>query len=245
MKSVTYTTTRFASFICTTLALAAIPSIAQAVDVYSFDFENTTSGNLTPASIGWQSYATNSATDVSDETTYVYDTTADYLSTRLYSTMAASVVFSSTSVSLSNVSSISFNANQLLWAGTTMTIRIAVLTSSSWIVTDQTYTPSTESGYTTYTFTFTTDANAWRTLTVTEDESMSISSTTLSNDLDSSDILGIGLYVEGDSTSNGVVRVDQLDVSYTIPEASSTALSIGLMSILVCLAYHRKISSKR
>lgn len=260
---------KYAAFPVAAMALLLAPATAAGAVVYSEDFTRTGVSNLPVSNLGWKAFSGASATDISGNgatgTDYVAITPAagnpNTTNGALYS-VAGTVsgqIFSavetfSSGISLSDPSTISWTMGN---ASTSSTVRLLIqiggsnsVNSGTWYASDEVFSSSTAYGSfsnfssastpsVTYNLAFSTEANAWRELTLSPGISMSLSGSTLSQDLSSSTITGIGFYITATSNTNSAVRLDTLAVT-VVPEPSSAALLLGSVGLFAVVFRTRK-----
>lgn len=235
----------------------AMASVSAQV-VYSEYFTNETTSNQSLAWLGWECYYGSSATvgdngravinmhdgNPNDPAGYMW-VTASAVSQGASNVVCLTEFDSSISLmgdGTTSIISFSFASTQA-----TVSVRLMVKVNGQWYASDTYFTTTssmTEAGFeaastedVTKSLTFTLDASAWREVTLTPGSALSISSTTLESDLTSSDIDGIGFYLENSHQNWGSSNyIDTLEVTTAaIPEASSSAWLLGGVTALLCL----------
>ncbi|GAT35251.1 PEP-CTERM protein-sorting domain-containing protein [Terrimicrobium sacchariphilum] len=235
-------------FLCTQATHAAA--------IYLETFPGNSSANAAMSTIGWTAYKGASATNITSTTGgSQYVAIANLagnpgpaigflaiVNSGSPQPAAESYATFQTGLSLANPTTISWNMNG---NGPASPLRLLVQVSGSWYATDSTFIPTSFTSGANFTnapaqdvyrsFNFTTDKSAWRSFTFSQGVGMSVGNTTISSDLASSTITGIGFYA--DLSSGSVLRVDQLQV---VPEPGSAALLLGAGAMFVLLRVRRR-----
>lgn len=239
-----------------TVALAVVLSATDGMSqvLYSETFTNNTGSSKGLSYVGWNSYISSTAVDVSNTATYLpsgggneYFSTAagvgnptgtnGYMS--MYSQPATGTeTFTAYKTGLnlsltSGVSTITWQMNAT--AAGKATTRILVQVGGSWYASNATFTPTDYgtdfAAATTGSYTFSTLASNWVSFSITPGTSMALGSA-LGSDLSSSTITGIGFY--SDVAKYATFRVDTLAVN-AVPEPNTVALlllgAIGMLGM--------------
>jgi hypothetical protein len=113
---------------------------------------------------------------------------------------------------------------------TSSTIRILILQGTTWYASNATYANSGKaftdlgSAGALQTLTFSTTASAWRAFNFDPGNEISLGGV-LASDLTSSEINGIGFFIEN-TVAGQTVRIDDLTINGTVPEPSAMFLSL-------------------
>ncbi|WP_269523125.1 hypothetical protein [Coraliomargarita parva] len=240
-------------------SLAAGASLHGGV-IYSETFDSSGT-NSSSATIGWEAYATTSATDLTNVAPNAGDRIGISSLTGNPSSDGFGYYFASNAstgtqdmiwagfedgLSLSNVDTITWMMGN---SNTTASVQLLVQVGGSWYVSAEVF--SNSSAYTSASnfssadasavaqqFTYSTDAALWLDFTLTPDSTMSIGSVA-SSDLASSPITGIGFYFDSNNTANTTIRLDTLQVT-NIPEPATFAFLCGSVALLTMLARRRR-----
>ncbi len=230
------------------LMLWALPVAVQGGVVYEQYFTNTSAplANQPVNYVGWSSYlttATQSALNISNTTSTTPWTgissavgnpsgTNGYLALVNYATTASmSAVTTGLSLNLTGATTVTWNMN----SNVAMGVRFLVQIGGDWYASDSLISTPTAAVNTTFSdvgtaaqvsFAFNSLKTTWRNFTLVDGGSsgagaMSLGSATLSSDLDTSLVTGIGFY----QTGGAISRIDSLVIS-TVPEPGTWALLV-------------------
>ncbi len=230
------------------VALASSALTSSAAVLYQQDFLNNTGVNKGTGYDNWNSYIGSGASvRTSDPGSGSVDSIAlTYLAGNpstsngfLYAVnyQTANQIFAATAT-FSSIAPTTISWKQGNSA-TTVGVRLMIQSGGNWYATDQlftnssTYTASTFSSSTSAdvskSFEFTTLASAWRSVTLVSGSTLSLGSV-LSTDLTSSQITGVGFYVQMPSATGSIVRLDTVTV---VPEPKTSILiGLGLIGLL-------------
>lgn len=243
-------------------ALLSVGSVRAQV-LYSQTFDYTTASSGSASLFGWNAYAGSSAIDLSTSktTTTAIDVnsnaTAGY-STKIFNGLgsphgtqgylafdydsntgsgyALDVAAVKTGLSLSNVSTITWQSSRTGTFATLPTTRLLVQVGGVWYASETTFTSATASTGSTLddrmasadSFSLSAaSATTWRVLTLTPGSQLSLASTTTTLDLASSLVTGVGFYGELASRYTSI-NYDTLVVSAVPEPASVVLLGLGL-----------------
>ena len=230
--------------------LATLP--LSAAVVYSEDFLHSVNGNIltTNTAIGWDSYLTSNGTapgsaDTGDRVGVSTNNGPDGTKGYLFSSNAATA--NRTLVTFDEFGS-SVEAGQITWkmgnsSMGNIQVRLLIKQGTSWYATTTTFQSNTNYTVETFqaltgpnqTFNFTTAASAWQAITLVPDAAMPLGST-LTTDLTSNQIDGIGFYISH-TTATATTRIDDLVVN-SVPEP--TSLLLGALGALGMIGIRRR-----
>lgn len=228
------------------LLSSALP--VSAAPLYEEDFLNSTGANKATGYVGWSSYIGSAASVRTNDPgsgsvdsialTYLAgnpSTSNGFLYAVNYQT--ANQIFAATET-FSSIAPTTISWKQGN-SSTSVGVRLMIQSGGNWYATDQVFTNS--STYTASTFSsssaadvsksfeFTTLASAWRSVTLVSGSTLSLGSV-LSSDLTSTQITGVGFYVQMPSATSSIVRVDTVTI---VPEPKTTVLiGLGLIGLL-------------
>ncbi|PAW79502.1 MAG: hypothetical protein B9S32_02890 [Verrucomicrobia bacterium Tous-C9LFEB] len=254
--------TRLGLYSALIIGLWALPAVVRGSVVYEQYFTNTSLplGNQPVSYSGWSSYvttATQSALNISNTTTTTPwtgissalgnpNSSNGYLAFVNYATTASiSAVTTGLSLNLTGATTVTWNMN----SNVAMGVRFLVQIGSNWYASDSLIATPTAAVNTTFSdvgtaaqvsFAFNSLKTTWRDFTLIDGGStgtgaMALGSTTLSSDLDTSLVTGIGFY----QTGGGVTRIDSLVIS-TVPEPGTWALLVLSVSLGIILTRMRR-----
>lgn len=92
----------------------------------------------------------------------------------------------------------------------------------------------------TFNLNFTADKSTWREFTLTPGTSMSVAGSSLSSNLASNTITGVGFYIVSANTTSSAVRLDSLTITAAIPEPTSVAGVLGTLVIVAVWTLRRR-----
>jgi len=245
------------------LAVAATSSLRAQV-LYSQTFDYTTASSGSASLFGWNAYAGSSALDLSvgKTTTTAVDGNANAtagFSAKIYnglgsphsaqgfltlsydtngtaSGIAINGAAFKTGLSMSSVSTITWQSSRTGTFATPPTSRVLVQVGGVWYASEATFTSATASASATLddymasadTFTLSAaTATTWRVLTLTSGSQLSLASTTTTLNLASSLVTGVGFYADLPSRFTSL-NYDSLVVSSVPEPASVVLLGLGL-----------------
>ncbi len=195
--------------------------------IFSEKFTNTLpSGNMYLSAFGWTGYKDANAANLPVTLAYIPQNLGNPNTEKGYLAFVPSTT--GTFAAVKTFSGMDVADCVFAWSmgntNTTATVRLLVKVGSSWYASSEvfsntsTYTPTTFASTTTgdvlRSLAFSTAAANWRAFTLTPGSTMSLGAT-LSNDLASSEITGIGFYVS--APGSAVVRLDSLGITVNGP----------------------------
>jgi PEP-CTERM motif. len=235
------------------LSVLGVLPLSAAV-VYSEDFLHTDSNNILTSNgaIGWNGYVTSTGAapanpDSGDRVAVSVNNGPDGTKGYLYSSNSSTANLNL--VTFDEFAS-SVEAGQITWKMGNNTVnniqvRLLIKQGTSWYATTTTYQANMAySNVAAFqaltgpnqTFNFTTAASAWQSITLTPGAAMPLGST-LTSDLASNQIDGIGFYISHTTATGSTMRIDDLVVN-SVPEPASMLL--GALGALGMLAVRRR-----